>query len=304
MAVTNRSVRLGVALMFFAAGVAMLVAAGATRAAQREQVSEFAWSPNGSRLAIEGELSGRYGIFSVGANGSNPIYLGGGDYPAWSPDGKRIAFNAGATGLAADSNLWVMGSDGRRPHRLAKDANEPAWSPNGKIIVVWATESDNRDHLKLVTPSGRLIRDLGFRFLGLRFPFWSRNGRWIEFYANGGTSPIYAIRPNGKDLHVLHHGSGTWSPDGRSVAYVSARDRNGETCGSGWLPHCVWNTELYIRHTAGAPRRLTFDRQDESAPAWSPNGKWIAFLQGRAESFSGKLMAIRPNGSGLHKLLG
>jgi Tol biopolymer transport system component len=303
MAVGKRSAWSGTVVVLVAAGV-VLSGAGAARTASRAQVSEFAWSPDGTRLAVGGDVSGKSGISTVEANDSNPVYLGSGGYPTWSPDGTRIAFNSGATGRAADGNLWVMASNGSGRRMLEKDANEPAWSPDGKTIVVWATERDNRDHLKLLTPSGHLVRDLAFRFLGLRFPFWSPDGRWVEFYANGGTQPIYAIRPNGKDLHVVHHGSGAWSPDRRSVAYVTARDRHGKTCGDGWLPHCVWNTELYVRHRGGAPQRLTFDRQSDSIPTWSPNGKWIAFVRGPAESFSGALMAIHPDGSGLRTILG
>jgi Tol biopolymer transport system component len=293
-----------VALMIVAAGVTALAAAGATRAPQLQQVSTFAWSPDGSRLAVEGGISGRSGLFNIGRIGSNPIYLGGGDEPTWSPDGSRIAFMDGASKRAASSNLWMVAPDGSRRHIVAKDANDPAWSPDGKVIVAWAWEDGERDHLKLLTPTGHLIRNIAFRSLGARFPFWSHDGRWIEFYANGGGGPIYAIRPNGDDLHVVHRGSGAWSPDGRSVVYVSAKDRNGKTCGSGWLPHCVSNNELYIRRNGGPARRLTFDRQDDSEPEWSPNGKWIAFLVGRYESFSGKLMEVRPNGSGLHRVRG
>jgi Tol biopolymer transport system component len=80
--------------------------------------------------------------------------------------------------------------------------------------------------------------------------------------------------------------------------------RRAETCRPGWLPSCEWNNELYVRRNGGAPRRLTFDKPSESQPVWSPHGTWIAFLRGRPEGYDGTLMAMRPNGSGLHKVLG
>jgi Tol biopolymer transport system component len=59
-------------------------------------------------------------------------------------------------------------------------------------------------------------------------------------------------------------GMGTWSPDGRRIAFVSDRDGN-------------W--EIYVMASDGTKqRRLTNTPVDEGSPVWSPDGKKIAYL--------------------------
>lgn len=65
------------------------------------------WSPDGNRLAFSSNRTGRYQIFTVGADGSDlkQVTRGSGDktWPAWSPDGERILFTdvrEGRSGLS------------------------------------------------------------------------------------------------------------------------------------------------------------------------------------------------------------
>lgn len=71
------------------------------------------WSPDGRRLAFSSNRTGRYEIWIVAADGSDPRQVtdGPGDktWPAWSPDGARILFTytqGGRTGLS----LVTLGS--------------------------------------------------------------------------------------------------------------------------------------------------------------------------------------------------
>jgi len=58
-------------------------------------------------------------------------------------------------------------------------------------------------------------------------------------------------------------GSTTWSPDGKSIAFVSnISGRNN-----------LW----VVPSTGGWPTQLTISDQRQSSPTWSPDGKWIAF---------------------------
>lgn len=58
-----------------------------------------------------------------------------------------------------------------------------------------------------------------------------------------------------------------WSPDGRWLAFVSARGGKDATAN-------LWR----IRVDGGEAEPLTEEKGAVSAPAWSPDGKWIAFL--------------------------
>ena len=61
-----------------------------------------------------------------------------------------------------------------------------------------------------------------------------------------------------------------WSPDGRTIVFVSGRDGNGE---------------VYAMDADGtSPRNLTQDPAQDVHPAWSPDGRRIAFVSSRSPS--------------------
>ncbi len=78
------------------------------------------WSPDGSRLAFSSNRTGRYEIWAVAADGSDPRQVtdGPGDktWPAWSPDGACILFShtqGGRVGLS----LVTVGSGEITPYQ-------------------------------------------------------------------------------------------------------------------------------------------------------------------------------------------
>src|SRR3954466_795645 len=58
-------------------------------------------------------------------------------------------------------------------------------------------------------------------------------------------------------------GGSTWAPDGKSIAFITnISGRNN-----------IW----VASSDGGWPAQLTINDQRQTAPSWSPNGKWIAF---------------------------
>ena len=114
--------------------------------------------------------------------------------PAWSPDGRRIVFSASRSGL---TDLFVVDADGRNLRQLTNDKHgdlQPAWSPDGRTI---AFASD---------------RGPGTDLAVLRFAKWQLSTLDV---ASGRVTPL----PNQSGLNL----NPQWSPDGRSLAYVSDR---------------------------------------------------------------------------------
>ena len=78
------------------------------------------------------------------------------------------------------------------------------------------------------------------------------------------------------------------SPDGKSavyaVTYFDAENDKGEA-------------DLFLVPTAGGkPQRLTSMKGKESEPAWSPDGRWIAFVAKRGDDKQPQLYVIAANG--------
>ena len=102
----------------------------------------------------------------------------------------------------------------------------------------------------------------------------------IAFSSNrDGNYEIYVMDINGDNPQKLtnHPHADTnpsWSPDGKRIAFMSARDGHG-----GHGPSIY---EIYVMDADGGnQQRLTNNPSDDRYPSWSPDGKRIAFESDR-----------------------
>ncbi len=83
-------------------------------------------------------------------------------------------------------------------------------------------------------------------------------------------------------------GNPALSPDGRFAVYPVTRYDEENDKG---------DADLYLVATdGGQPRRLTSIKGNESDPAWSPDGRWIAFVAKRGEDKQSQLYVIAADG--------
>lgn len=130
------------------------------------------------------------------------------------------------------------------------------------------------------------------------FPRWSRDGRWLYFARNEGSSwEIGRVAPPAEDFQTLVRMPGRTahpdpSPDNRRIAFQSDGTGDG-------------NTHLYVMDIGSnrQPRQLTSLSGFAGVPAWSPRGDWIAFQWRPSNDFDDdtkwRIGLIRPNGTGL-----
>jgi Tol biopolymer transport system component len=114
---------------------------------------------------------------------------------------------------------------------------------------------------------------------------------WVINVATGAAREILSL---GED----EVGAPEWSPDGRWIAF----DRNPPPTGVGAPP--LGSSQLWlVRPNGSGLRQLTHltDADIASAPAWSPDGRRLAFITTRGRS-SWPVATIRANGSGLRTL--
>jgi len=107
------------------------------------------FSPDSRRVLFSSNMSGEWGLWLSDLEGKNLIRLvadkrfDNNPAASWSPDGKRIIFRT------ADSNLWIMNSDGTNMSPLTLDGMvdgwRSSWSPDGKKIAYTSLRSGNSD---------------------------------------------------------------------------------------------------------------------------------------------------------------
>jgi len=211
-------------------------------------------SPDGTRLALVGGGEGRsIGLFTVSVAGGEAELIQpttsdyrGYDKTSWSPDGKWIAFTRyNHSGLA---DLCVIPSDGGEVRQLVASAypwrkifiGRPAWSPDGNLIAYPTPEEEGAGTIFVIP-------------------------------LEGGNPEIVAKSEPGVVSKCV-----TWLPDGKKLAYASAKASYKLDVGMGsGVNGDIWILRLDTKESVRLSTDLSLKDVDDID--WSPDGEKIVF---------------------------
>ena len=232
-------------------------------------------SPDGAQVAYTVSLMDResdethYCIYVAPVDGktpARPFTSGKKDHsPRWSPDGRHLAF---ISDRGDKSQLFVAplgGGEARQVTKAKWGVASPAWSSDGARIAYAARtghHTPQKDRKGAEKAAPHVIRDLRFRLDG------------VGFYDERRMHIFTVDVESGKETQLTRgdyfDDQPAWSPNGRTIAFVSDRERDRN--------HRQFRGDVWaVPATGGQPRKVTRSRGAAALPAFSPDGKYIAF---------------------------
>lgn len=218
--------------------------------------------------------------------------------PRWSPDGRWLAFRSGRGEGTTGSQVWLLDRRGGEAAKLTDykgGVSDFVWSPDGKRLALVVDDPDpsEADTTKKSKTKPPIVVD--------RYKFKQD----YEGYLGSQRSHIHVFDVETKKGQQITTGiydetDPVWSPDGKRIAFISKRGEEPDRTED----YNVWVVDAV---PGAAVRQLTtFEGEDGGSLAWSPDGRWIAFLQAGAPKYYAYQMnrlAIVPAAGGASRLI-
>lgn len=222
----------------------------------------------------------------------------------WSPDGRFLAYVSKRDG---DWKIYAMDTRTQEHWRLTNRRESewaPAWSPDGKWIVFVSHDNERDYQIHKTDINGAHLVQLT-DFGGNGPPAWSPDGKQIAFVSDSHRKGVkqdglYVMNTDGRKLRrILDTNRGkfgpecAWAPDGKQIAFslqiphlqrehLCVIDADGKnfrqlTQGGPILKPVIVEKKKPAKGQPPPP--LPFFRLPHvGSPAWSPDGKQIAYV--------------------------
>src|SRR5712671_985000 len=284
---------------------------------QIRDVSQPELSPDGqwvayavrTRMLKEDKNEQRLWMVSTRGGDAIPLTAEGvsSAHPRWSPDGKFLAFLSARNG--AKNQVWLLdrrGGEAQKLTEVAQGVNDFEWSPDSTRLVLIlqdpkpedaeaAKESDkDKPAAKPKTPPPFVIDRLQFK-------------QDTVGYLDHRRTHLYLFDVASKKITQVTSGDfddnePAWSPDGRQLVFSSNRSTD---------PDRNYNTDIWVVAADNTDKgahltQVTTNPGPDRSPAWSPDGKWIAFVTEidlKAMIYATHHLAIAPSTGGEAKVL-
>jgi dipeptidyl aminopeptidase/acylaminoacyl peptidase len=200
--------------------------------------------------------------------------------PRWSPDGKFLSFVSGRPGPNKGGQIWLLDLAGGEAKQLTDTKGglqDYAWSPDSKRIAMTIgdpdPEAEGDEGGKPKTPKPIVIDRYKFK--------QDREG----YLRSGLKSYVYLFDIAAKKTERLTKGkfdesSPVWSPDGSKIAFTSNHQKD---------PDRDPTSQIFVAESKAnsVEKQITPDtsRGERGAPEWSPEGKFLAFVEAEEKQF-------------------
>jgi TolB protein len=249
-----------------------------------------------SQILFASQLGETQDIFLSDYDGKNLIRLSAMGIlnvtPDISPKGDKVVF----TSILKDrQELFFLDRAGKRTKLYGEGEglnSSPKFSPDGKTIAFCSSKSGNPDIWSISVDGSDLTR-LSFSYGIDTAPCWSPDGTKIAFTSDRSGSPqIYVMDRDGTNVKRLSPASSkrcdqpVWSPRGDKIAYTTMVDGK-------------FNIAA-IDLSTNEVTMLTHGEGDSESPAWSPDGRYMAFSSNRLGT--SQIFIMRADGSGARRI--
>jgi dipeptidyl aminopeptidase/acylaminoacyl peptidase len=250
-------------------------------------------------------------IWMVSAHGGDPLPMTAegisSGHPRWSPDGKYLAFTSSRNG--GKSQVWLLNRVGGEAVKLtdiSQGVGDFEWSPDSTRLVLvlqdpkpeeadGEKDKDKPAPAKPKTQPPYVIDRLQFK-------------EDTVGYLDNRRTHLYVFNIEKKTVTQITSGSfddeqPAWSPDGKQLAFTSNRsmpdpDASRDTN--------IWVVAADNTDKGAHPTQITTNPGADGQPAWSPDGKWIAYvtqLDVHLFWYATQHLAVSPSSGGEAKVL-
>ena len=227
-------------------------------------------------------------IWMIGIDGSNDRQMTfsneSENSPRWSPDGKYLSFTSSRPGKARGNQVWLLDRNGGEAMQLTELKGRLQgyeWSPDAKRLALVIGDPDP-DADPGPSPQPGATPRVPKPIVIDRYHY-KQDGQ--GYLLSGRHSYIYIFDIATKKLERLtkskwDESSPVWSPDGTRIAFMSNHSDD---------PDRDPTAQLYVADAKAesTEKQLTptATRAGRSRSEWSPDGKWIAFLEGEEKKY-------------------